>query len=280
MYISSDFPATFTVEGIFSVLLHTFDRLPRSGGEAHDFPEIIYILRGRHTLYVDGKEYALSAGQMMIYAPGAFHEGKDITGAQAYILSFKVGAGFLDPLYNRVITLNEAHRQLFCRIMEDGQRCFMRTSPGLMIREGTDTSVLQRMKKQLEFFLADILVEYARQINREIPAGWDADFEKAVRYLHEHICQPLSLEEIASGCSMSVSKLKMLFREMSGCGPVHYSNGLKIEYAKQLIAEGDLNFTEIAEALGFSSLHYFSRLFRKTAGISPSEYARTCQSSK
>jgi len=272
-YISSDFPATFTVDGIFSVLLHTFDKPPRASGESHDFPEIIYILSGSHILYVDEEEYHLSAGQMMIYAPGAFHEAKEPTGAQAYILSFKVGSGFLEPLYNRVLTLSDAQRQMFLRIMEDGQRCFTRSVSDFVIREGTDISVLQRMKKQLEFFLADILVQCVRETEKSVPPGWEAEFANAVRYLQDNIHLSLSLREIADGCSMSVSKLKLLFRIMCGCGPIRYFNILKIEQAKQFIAEGGMNFTEIAEALGFSSLHYFSRLFRKIVGASPSDYA-------
>ena len=74
---------------------------------------------------------------------------------------------------------------------------------------------------------------------------------------------------------MSVSKLKLLFREKYGGGPINYFIELKIEKAKQLIDEGNLNLTEIAESLGFNSLHYFSRLFKKMTGISPSKYSQT-----
>ena len=277
-YVSSDFPATFTVEGIFSVLLHTFDKPARLSGESHAFPEIIYILSGSHSLYVDEKQYRLSAGQMMIYAPGAFHAVKEATGALAYILSFKVGDGFLEPLYNRVLTLSDAQRQMFSRIMEDGRRCFTRSVSEFTIREGADMSVLQRMKKQLEFFLADILVQCVRETEKDIPPGWETDFAKVAWYLQENLHRSLTLTEIADGCSMSVSKLKMLCRAMCGCGPIRYCNMLKIEHAKRLIAQGGMNFTEIAEALGFSSLHYFSRLFRKTVGISPSDYAHSVAS--
>ena len=48
---------------------------------------------------------------------------------------------------------------------------------------------------------------------------------------------------------------------------------MKIETAKQLIRNEQMNFTQIAETLGYSSIHYFSRQFRKLTGMSPSEYA-------
>jgi AraC-like DNA-binding protein len=65
----------------------------------------------------------------------------------------------------------------------------------------------------------------------------------------------------------------MIFRESYG-GAISFFNELKLDEAKRLIREGRLNFTEIADALGFTSLHYFSRLFKKKTGLSPSEYAK------
>ena len=104
-------------------------------------------------------------------------------------------------------------------------------------------------------------------------ARWSAEFEAAVEFLAAHISENLTLAEIADGCSMSVSKLKMLFREKCSGGPINYFNSLKMEKAKEMIREGKLNFTEIADRLGFASLHYFSRLFKKITGLSPTEYA-------
>ena len=48
---------------------------------------------------------------------------------------------------------------------------------------------------------------------------------------------------------------------------------MKIEYAKQLIRENQMNFTQISDFLGYSSIHYFSRQFKKISGMTPSEYA-------
>ena len=74
---------------------------------------------------------------------------------------------------------------------------------------------------------------------------------------------------------MSVSKLKLLFREKAGTGPIDYWIRLRIERAQELIRQGTMNYTEIAESLGFASLHYFSRQFKRVTGTSPSQYAVT-----
>lgn len=48
---------------------------------------------------------------------------------------------------------------------------------------------------------------------------------------------------------------------------------MKIDFAKQLIRENDMNFTQISDFLGYSSIHYFSRQFKKLSGMTPTEYA-------
>ena len=70
-----------------------------------------------------------------------------------------------------------------------------------------------------------------------------------------------SLKE--QGLPMSISKLKLLFKEQCGCGPVCYFIQLKIQAAKKMICDSSMSFTQIAEQLGFGSVHYFSNLFKE-----------------
>ena len=56
-------------------------------------------------------------------------------------------------------------------------------------------------------------------------------------------------------------------------GIIEYFTLLKINGAKEMIRTGHLNFTQISEQLGYSSIHYFSRQFKKSTGMTPSEYA-------
>jgi YesN/AraC family two-component response regulator len=54
---------------------------------------------------------------------------------------------------------------------------------------------------------------------------------------------------------------------------IDYFTKLKIDMAKQLVRDNHMNFTQIADYLGYSSIHYFSRQFKKTTGMTPSEYS-------
>jgi AraC-like DNA-binding protein len=57
------------------------------------------------------------------------------------------------------------------------------------------------------------------------------------------------------------------------CGAMEYFTRLKVDAAKQMIRENDLNFTEIADRLGFNTSQYFTTVFRRVTGMTPTEYA-------
>ena len=91
--------------------------------------------------------------------------------------------------------------------------------------------------------------------------------------MEQNIDRNLTVADIADKFNKSESTLKKLFSAHLGCGVISKFNDMKLRHAKVLIRERNLNFTEIAEVLGFSSVHYFSRLFKKKTGMTPSEYS-------
>ena len=69
------------------------------------------------------------------------------------------------------------------------------------------------------------------------------------------------------------SQLQKLFQQKTGLGIIEYFSNMKIETAKEMIRTGHMNFTQISEQLGYTSIHYFSRQFKKITDMTPSEYA-------
>ena len=278
-YVGTSIPDLLSVKSIFTVLQPDLSNAYTKGpGEAHDFPEIIFIDNGRHTIIVDGVDYELKTGQALIYAPNSYHISKYASLSKASIISFNADSEILPTLYNRVLTLTDPQIQMFSDIIEKAIKCFVTRGPnsevlGMILKEGDRKYELQKIKKQLEFLLIDIHKNLTETDEKKQTKS--EEFEKAADFLKSKIREPLTRDEIAAGCSMSVSKLKILFRENCGTGPINYFIDLKLKEAKRLIKESTLNFTEIAELLGFNSLHYFSRLFKERVGMTPSEYARS-----
>lgn len=98
-------------------------------------------------------------------------------------------------------------------------------------------------------------------------------FEQVSAYMGKHICDHLTVPVICEEFSISRSALQALFHKECSCGAIEYFNKMKIEYAKEMIRLGSMNFTEIAHYLSYSSLQYFSKQFKKSTGMSPLEYS-------
>ena len=69
------------------------------------------------------------------------------------------------------------------------------------------------------------------------------------------------------------TQLQNVFQKETNMGVIEYFSKMKIDAAKHLIRDGLLNFTQISEHLGYTSIHYFSRQFKKITGTTPSAYA-------
>lgn len=93
------------------------------------------------------------------------------------------------------------------------------------------------------------------------------------KYINSHVSERLSLNETAAVFGISPNYLSQLFGKYNEIGFSEYINTCKINEAKRLLDEGSLKVYEIADMLGFESSFYFSKVFKKLEGISPSDYA-------
>ncbi len=94
------------------------------------------------------------------------------------------------------------------------------------------------------------------------------------QYLMEHLLESVSLTALSESLGVSINTAMHIFRNNVGMGIIAYFNKLKIEKAMQLIDEGELSFRAISERLGFESPEYFSRVFKKQTGMTPTDYAK------
>ncbi|MFC7441159.1 response regulator [Laceyella putida] len=97
---------------------------------------------------------------------------------------------------------------------------------------------------------------------------------KAKQYMDEHYTRPLSLEEVAAHVRLSPHYFSKLFKERFQMNFMDYLTGLRIEQAKQLLLHSDCSLKEICFSVGYKDPNYFSRVFKKITGVSPSEYRR------
>ena len=98
------------------------------------------------------------------------------------------------------------------------------------------------------------------------------NIRRALRIVEEELETPLRVADLAERCGYSENYFRQVFRESVGMAPNAYINQRKIAKAKELMLYSERNVTQIAEQLGYQSIHYFSRLFKKVTGITPTDY--------
>lgn len=281
-YVRTNLTSFLSVRSIVSVL-HTDLGNRICSGEAHDFPELLYVNSGQYTLKVDGVPHAMEPGQLIFYAPHAYHEGDKPSSAVLSIISFEAELPLLFPFYNRVITLTGKQQKILSQIISEGLDAFQSAPKGsglhgMIPRADIAGYTLQQLKNQLELFLIDLYKATEPKQPKSVATNQenfrDQQFSLVIDYLTEHLSENLTLAQIAEGCSMSIPKLKLLFKEQCGCGPIAYFISLKITAAKRMICDSSMSFTQISQQLGFQSVHYFSKLFKDKTGMTPSEYAK------
>jgi len=102
-----------------------------------------------------------------------------------------------------------------------------------------------------------------------------AKVQAALDYLHANFHRPCSTETLAALVYLHPVYFARVFKQAMGCTPHTYLIKLRIQHAKRLIMNSDLSFTQVAEEVGFKSIHQFSRTFKRIEGLTPSEYLQS-----
>ena len=279
-YIKNTIPSAISISSVITVH-HSILTGRHVLGEKHDFPELFFVEKGFHSVYVDTMQYDLSENQLIIFAPNSFHEATAPSSATVGIIGFEVESDILNSIYNRIITLNSKQKALLTELIIHGSNCFTlanNVARGMVPKADISELELQLIKNRLEHLLISLLLPDKTSDNKTPTTNHtNYSYEQLdiiTQYMLDHINEVLTLEDISHGCALSHSKLNRICNELVGESPVSYFTYLKISEAQRLIKNTSLNFTQISERLGFNSVQYFSRLFKQRVRITPSEYAK------
>ena len=117
--------------------------------------------------------------------------------------------------------------------------------------------------------------EYYNRVN----GGRHEYVVEALKYIQNHYSDPnLYIKQIADNVHVSESHLRRLFINDLGLSPMEYLQSCRIDHAKELLLYGPESLSSIAEACGYSSLFYFSKIFKRAVGVSPTEFRNKEQS--
>jgi len=94
----------------------------------------------------------------------------------------------------------------------------------------------------------------------------------SLTYIHENLSGPLSISVLAEMENLGLTRYRTLFHEIMGISPLAYIKNLRIQQAVTLLQQTNFPIADIASSVGYEDPLYFSRVFRRTYGISPTEY--------
>jgi len=269
-------------------------------GEKHNFWEFLYVDKGELEIVTDVNTYQLKQGDMVFYSPNEFHSLKSNrkTPSNIFIISFGSHSKAMSFFAYKSLRLGNAERQLLALLIEEGRHALLLpVDQSRQIKKRTNTATGSIEKPAHPYFGSEQLVKVYLQalLIRLIRSGLESmeaskqsattkekeEQHVAVKlehYLEERITERLTLNKICNDFSLSRTYLTTIFRDYTGFSIIDYFNRKKIVKAKLLIREETCNITELAERLGYNSIHYFSRQFKKETGMSPSEYLKSLQS--
>lgn len=99
--------------------------------------------------------------------------------------------------------------------------------------------------------------------------------ERTIDYLHRAYREEIEIGRLAREANMSRWQYGSLFKSLTGQTPARYLNALRIEQAKTLLASSSARINDIAARVGFRDEYYFSRRFKQTTGMSPTQFAHS-----
>ncbi len=279
-------PLTLEIDKLYTV--HYFEYMNDFSfpGEAHDFWEFLCVDKGEVIVRAGERTLTLGKDEIIFHQPNEFHtvRSNGVIAPNLVVISFSCSSVAMDFFRGKVLTIGETERELLALILREAMECF---------RTPLDDPYTQAMElaecppfggtQMIRLLLEQLLIRMIRlhsvsgqtpetviQLKQKADAGV---YERVLAYLEAHLDSQLSIEQICRDTLVGRSQLQKLFRERHGCGIIDYFSHMKIRAAKQQIRCQRLNFTQIADSLGYTSVHYFSRQFKKVTGMTPSEYS-------
>ena len=124
----------------------------------------------------------------------------------------------------------------------------------------------------LRGWFLDKLTHACRNVTMRAQRQTDNVVDKAKAYIEENYARDISLEEVSRNTDISAYYFSKLFKEGTGETFIEYLTHFRINKAKELIAKSEYSMKEICQMVGYSDPNYFSRIFKKNVGVTPTEY--------
>ena len=271
-YYSLDKEQTFTIRGTAKLLNVSSAKY---GGDWHSVPhthnhmELFYIVGGRGQFLIQDRLYPVNVNDLVIIHPNIPHTEVSLNA---------------QPL--EYIVLGIEGVELASSENSNGQFSLLDHFESMEI-SGCLRNILREMEQKspgyedvCQAYMEILIIRLMRNTELALPSepqviSKNHQCAAVKRYIDQHFKETLTLEQLAEEAHMNKYYLSHSFKKEYGVSPINYMITCRVEESKYLLAETDLSLSRIAQLLGFSSLSYFSQVFRRSQGISPMEFRQS-----
>lgn len=233
--------------------------------------QLIYITGGKGYFRFQEDMLEVPSGSLVVYAPGQPQHYSYLAedGTEVYWIHF-TGYSANDYLRQFGLLKQSVHS---VGVMDEVTALFKK-----MIQELNSHRPLGG--HLVNAYLLEMLALLGRRLQTPEESGVQGrhpDINQMIAFIHEKYSESLSISDLAGECSLSVFRFIHKFKEVTGMTPMKYITEIRMNEAKKLLSESSLHVKEVAAVVGYDNPLYFSRIFRSTVGIPPSEYKKQFQ---
>ncbi|CAG7627455.1 HTH-type transcriptional activator RhaR [Paenibacillus solanacearum] len=240
----------------------------------HGIHSLHYIVSGRGTYVMNGVEHAIGAGKVMIFVPDTLFEWRiaKTEDVEIYHIRYDYQMVFKDKQHWLMQPPGDGLASLRGMLaLERPQEVRMLFDKVFKLWKACDS--LSQYRCDLAF--RELWLLLAEQVRDQ--QYW-SDTESAIQftfeYITEHYRSPLTIEQLAKQAGISAGHYSREFKRLFGVGPKEHIIRVRINHAKELLVTTGLNLTDVAKRVGYDDEFYFSRVFKRITGMTPSSYAK------
>lgn len=285
LYIKTPINTILNVTKIVTIHYFEFDKNFSFEGEKHDFWELVYVDKGKVKIKRDNESVILKQGELIFHRPNEFHAIKAYESAPSFfVISFLCNSPAMKHFEKYHTALDKTLKPFISSIISESESTFIthKNNTKLKKLEKIHTPIIggeQLIKTYLEqlliFLTRDILQVKKAQIfpNKE---SLESHLVTSIKnYIENNVHSNVKLSDLCKEFGYSKSYLCKIFHNQTGSSICDYGIKVKIKTAKQLIRENNYNFSQISDLLSFDNPQYFSRVFKRVTGITPTEFSQS-----
>ncbi|MBQ7381170.1 MAG: helix-turn-helix transcriptional regulator [Clostridia bacterium] len=280
-----EFKIDLCVERLANIHYFEFVKEYHTFKDSHPFRELIYVDSGEITVEAEGYSGKLGDKQLLIHKSDEAHSlyCPENIAPNVIIIGFECDCRELDVFSSAPVTLSDDLTKMLAEVVREGRSVFLPPYdiPNLRDmkkREDFAFGADQMIKLWFEMFLIGLVRSAAKHEGAQPRVSAERGVEAIRDYIEQHYMERITLDDLCFLFGTNKTTICHSFKAAYGDTLIHYINRLRIKKAKKLMREGNMNLSELAARVGFSSIHYFSKVFKFYEQKSPTEYFATIKS--